>query len=82
MLLLGAYHGINPGHGWLFAGGAGDASSRRRAQWRDRSCDRDRPALAIGSVVLAAAFLGRRLSPAAVRYPVGVSPDSGLAAIA
>jgi hypothetical protein len=32
MLLLGAYHGINPGMGWLFAVALG-MQEQRAAQW-------------------------------------------------
>lgn len=34
LLLLGAWHGINPGMGWLFAVGLGLQEQKRRAVWR------------------------------------------------
>ena len=34
MLLLGAYHGINPGMGWLFAVALGMQEQSRAAVWR------------------------------------------------
>jgi len=34
MLLLGAYHGINPGMGWLFAVALGMQQGSARGVWR------------------------------------------------
>ncbi len=70
MLLLGAYHGINPGMGWLFAVALGMQQQKASAVARSLVPIAIGHALAIGSVVLAAAFLGRALPPAAIRYPV------------
>ena len=70
MLLLGAYHGINPGMGWLFAVALGMQEQKGSAVARALVPIALGHALAIGSVVLAAAFLGMTLPRAAIRYPV------------
>jgi hypothetical protein len=68
MLLLGAYHGINPGMGWLFAVALGMQEQRGSAVARSLVPIALGHALAIGSVVLAAAFLGMALPQETVRY--------------
>jgi hypothetical protein len=68
MLLLGAYHGINPGMGWLFAVALGMQEQRGSAVARSLVPITLGHALAIGSVVLAAAFLGMALPQETVRY--------------
>ena len=70
MLLLGAYHGINPGMGWLFAVALGMQERKGSAVARALVPIALGHALAIGSVVLAAAFLGMALSREAIRYPI------------
>jgi hypothetical protein len=70
MVLLGAYHGINPGMGWLFAVALGMQQQRASAVARSLVPIAFGHAAAIGGVVLAAALLGRALPPAAVRYLV------------
>lgn len=70
MLLLGAYHGINPGMGWLFAVALGMQEQQGSAVARALVPIVLGHALAIGSVVMAAAFLGMVLPLAAIRYPV------------
>jgi hypothetical protein len=70
MLLLGAYHGINPGMGWLFAVALGMQERKGSAVARALVPIALGHALAIGSVVLAAAFLGMALPRDAIRYPV------------
>jgi hypothetical protein len=72
MLLLGAYHGINPGMGWLFAVALGMQEQKGSAVVRSLLPIALGHALAIGCVVLAAAFLGMALPLAALRYPVGL----------
>jgi hypothetical protein len=71
MLLLGAYHGINPGMGWLFAVALGMQEQKGSAVARALVPIALGHALAIGCVVLAAAFLGMALPLAAIRYAVG-----------
>lgn len=68
MLLLGAYHGLNPGMGWLFAVALGIQEKKGRAVARSLVPIAVGHAMAIGSVVLAAAFLGMTLPLRAVRY--------------
>lgn len=70
MLLLGAYHGLNPGMGWLFAVALGMQERRGSAVAKALVPIALGHALAIGSVVLAAAFLGMSLPRSAIRYPV------------
>ena len=70
MLLLGAYHGINPGMGWLFAVALGMQEQKGSAVVRSLVPIAFGHALAIGSVVLAAAVLGMTLPLAAIRYSV------------
>jgi hypothetical protein len=68
MLLLGAYHGLNPGMGWLFAVALGMQEQRGSAVARSLVPIALGHALAIGSVVLTAAFLGMTLPLVAIRY--------------
>jgi len=70
MLLLGAYHGINPGMGWLFAVALGMQEQKGSAVARSLIPIAIGHALAIGSVVLTAAVLGMTLPLAAIRYSV------------
>jgi hypothetical protein len=72
MLLLGAYHGLNPGMGWLFAVALGMQEQKGSAVARSLVPIALGHALAIGSVVLIAAFLGMTLPVAAIRYFVAV----------
>ncbi len=68
LLLLGAYHGINPGMGWLFAVALGMQERKGSAVAKALVPIALGHALAIGSVVLAAAFL--RHGAAAGRHPL------------
>jgi hypothetical protein len=70
MMLLGAYHGVNPGMGWLFAVALGMQEQRGSAVARSLVPIALGHALAIGVVVLAASFLGMALPREAIRYPV------------
>ena len=70
MLLLGAYHGINPGMGWLFAVALGMQEQKGSAVAKSLVPIAFGHALAIGIVVLAAAFLGMALPLMAIRYSV------------
>ena len=70
MLLLGAYHGINPGMGWLFAVALGMQEQKGSAVARALVPIALGHALAIGSVVMAVAFLGMALPREAIRYSV------------
>jgi hypothetical protein len=70
MLLLGAFHGINPGMGWLFAVALGMQERKGSAVARALMPIALGHALAIGSVVMAAVFLGTALPQKAIRYSV------------
>ena len=70
MLLLGAYHGLNPGMGWLFAVVLGMQEQRGSVGGRSLVPIAIGHALAIGSVVLTAVFLGMTLPLVAIRYSV------------
>jgi hypothetical protein len=70
MLLLGAYHGINPGMGWLFAVALGLQEQKGSAVVKSLIPIAIGHALAIGSVALTAAVLGTMLPLAAIRYSV------------
>ena len=70
MVLLGAYHGINPGMGWLFAVALGMQEQKGSAVARALVPIAFGHTLAIGGVVLAAVFLGMALPREAIRYPV------------
>jgi hypothetical protein len=70
MMLLGAYHGVNPGMGWLFAVALGMQEQKGSAVARSLVPIALGHALAIGVVALAAAFLGMALPREAIRYPV------------
>ena len=70
MLLLGAYHGINPGMGWLFAVALGMQEQRGSAVAKSLVPIALGHALAIGSVVMVAAFLGTALPLLTIRYSV------------
>lgn len=70
MLLLGAYHGLNPGMGWLFAVALGMQEQKGSAVARALVPIALGHALAIGIVVLTVAFLGMALPLVAIRYSV------------
>ena len=68
LLLLGAYHGINPAMGWLFAVALGMQEQKGSAVARSLVPIAVGHALAIGSVVLTTAFLGMTLPVIVLRY--------------
>jgi hypothetical protein len=70
MLLLGAFHGINPGMGWLFAVALGMQERRGSAVAKALVPIALGHALSIGSVVLSAAYLGMALPREAIRDSV------------
>jgi hypothetical protein len=69
---LGAFHGLNPGMGWLFAVALGMQQGSRRAVWRAMLPLFGGHALAIGGAILLAALAGIVVSPEATRWPVAV----------
>jgi hypothetical protein len=70
MLLLGAYHGINPGMGWLFAVALGMQEQRGSAVAKSLGPIALGHALAIGSIVIVVALLGTALPLLSIRYIV------------
>ena len=68
MLLLGAYHGLNPAMGWLFAVALGMQEQKGSAVAKSLVPIAAGHAAAIGSVVLAAAFIGMALPLVVLRY--------------
>jgi hypothetical protein len=70
MLLLGAYHGINPGMGWLFAVALGMQERKGSAVVKALGPIALGHALSIGGVALASAYLGMALSRETIRYCV------------
>jgi hypothetical protein len=70
MLLLGAYHGINPGMGWLFAVAVGMQEKDGRAVAKSLVPIVIGHMCAIGVVVLGVALLSTGFPSAGMRYPV------------
>jgi hypothetical protein len=68
MVLLGAYHGLNPGMGWLFAVALGMQEQKGSAVARSLVPIAIGHAAAIGSVVLTTALLGMTLPLVVIRY--------------
>ena len=73
ILLLGAFHGINPGMGWLFAVGLGMQEKRQSAVWRALIPLTLGHGLAIGAVVLIAVVAGVALPAGWLKLPVAFS---------
>jgi hypothetical protein len=71
LLGLGAFHGINPGMGWLFAVALGLQEQRRAAVLRALAPIALGHALSIGIVVLALGLLQDMVDDAWLRWPVG-----------
>ena len=72
MLLLGAYHGINPGMGWLFAVALGMQDRSARAVWRALPPIALGHAVSVGTVLGLAALAGLVLPLGALRMAVAV----------
>jgi hypothetical protein len=70
LFLLGAYHGINPGMGWLFAVALGMQRHSARVVWQSLLPIAVGHALAIGLVVAAALLLGASLPQNVVKIVV------------
>ncbi|MEQ1352403.1 MAG: hypothetical protein ABLT11_00200 [Candidatus Acidiferrum sp.] len=72
LFLLGAYHGINPAMGWLFAVALGLQKQNDRAVWQALLPIAAGHVLAIGAVLLVAAIAGAVLPLHVVRIGVVV----------
>lgn len=70
LLLLGVYHGINPGMGWLFAVALGMQEKSSRAVWQSLVPIAAGHALSIGAVVFLATLAGLALSPESLKITV------------
>jgi len=70
LLLLGAYHGINPGMGWLFAVALGMQRHSGRVVWESLLPIAAGHALSIGLIVGVALALGIALPQGYVKYMV------------
>jgi hypothetical protein len=69
---LGAFHGLNPGMGWLFAVALGMQEGKRNAVWRALIPLTLGHALAIAAAIGVAMIAGIALSPAMLRWPVAI----------
>jgi len=69
---LGAFHGLNPGMGWLFAVALGMQEGRRNAVWRALIPLTLGHALAIAAAIGVAMLAGIALSPVMLRWPVAI----------
>ena len=67
MVALGAYHGINPGMGWLFAVALGMQQGSGRGVWRALPPIALGHAIAVGLVLLAAALAGVIVPPGTMK---------------
>lgn len=72
LLLLGAFHGINPGMGWLFAVALGMQERSRAAVWRAILPLGLGHGLAIGAAILFAALAGAVVPAGSLRWPVAL----------
>jgi hypothetical protein len=70
LFLLGAYHGINPGMGWLFAVALGMQKQSDRAVWQSLLPIAAGHVLAIGLVVAVAATVGAIIPASSMRIAV------------
>lgn len=73
ILLMGAFHGINPGMGWLFAVALGLQERRLGAVWRALMPLALGHGLAIGAVVLIAVAAGVALPVTSLRLPTAMT---------
>jgi hypothetical protein len=76
LFLLGAYHGINPAMGWLFAVALGLQKQSGRAVWQSLLPIATGHVLAIGLVILVAALAGAVL-PLAVSWAKAIRDGEG-----
>jgi hypothetical protein len=72
MLVLGAWHGVNPAMGWLFAVALGLQERRGTAVWRALPPLALGHGLAIGAAVLAAVLAGVVVGPEPLKWIVAV----------
>ena len=82
LAFLGAYHGINPGMGWLFAVALGMQQGSARGVWRALPPIALGHAMAVGLVVLAAALAGLIVSIGTMRPARAAASTTSPTAIA
>ena len=70
LMALGAFHGINPGMGWLFAVALGMQERRRRAVLRALLPLGAGHALAVAGAIGAALAIGAVIPPGELRWPI------------
>jgi hypothetical protein len=70
LVLLGAWHGINPGMGWLFAVALGLQGQERRAVWRALPPLALGHALAVAAALALAGLIGLLVPPAQLKWLV------------
>lgn len=70
LLLLGAWHGVNPGMGWLFAVALGLQERRGRAVWRALPPLAAGHAAAVGAAIAAGALMGLAIPVSAMKWAV------------
>jgi hypothetical protein len=73
LLALGAFHGINPAMGWLFAVALGIQERRRAAVWRALVPLALGHTLAVGAAVIGVAALGLAFSMQSLRWPIAAA---------
>jgi len=79
LLLLGAFHGLNPGMGWLFAVALGIQEQRRRAVWQALFPLALGHGLAIAATILVVILAGAMVSSSQVKLLVaGILISFGL----
>ena len=72
ILLLGAFHGINPGMGWLFAVALGMQERRQGAVWQALIPLTLGHGVAIGAAILIAVVAGVAVPAASLKLPVAI----------
>ena len=72
LLALGAFHGLNPGMGWLFAVALGMQERRRTAVWRAMLPLALGHALAIAAAIVVAVLVGTVVQLPAMQWGVGL----------
>ncbi len=70
ILLLGAWHGLNPGMGWLFAAALGMQEGRGSAAWRALPPLALGHALSVGAALAVVLGLGIAVPPAVLKYGI------------
>jgi hypothetical protein len=70
LLLLGAFHGINPGMGWLFAVALGMQENRAAAVWRAMLPLGVGHACAVAAAIAMVIVAGVAVPAAALRWPI------------